>query len=408
MSVELDDQQLNAIKNLKNGSILNADVGTGKSRTAIGYYYFKVCRGSICVNGKGSFKKMKEPRDLYILTTAKKRDSIEWDKELASFLLFRGENKEQHVNIVIDSWNNIQKYRGVFGAFFIFDEQRVKGSGAWVKSFYQIAKKNRWILLSATPGDTWQDYIPVFVANGFYRNKSDFNTQHVRFARFAKYPKIEGYYNEGILLKHKMDITVTMTLKKEAVKHYIDIWCDYDRALYRRVWRDRLDPYENEPIEETGDLYFLLRRVVNTDASRLDSVRSIFERHKKVIIFYNFTIELELLRELFTGLGIDIGEWNGQVHSGIPRTERWAYLVQYIAGCEGWNCTETDTMIFFSQSYSYSQTVQAEGRIDRRDTPFSDLYYYKLKSHSPIDLAIARALKNKENFNEKTFLKGGK
>ena len=407
MSVTLDDQQINAIKNLKNGSILNAEVGTGKSRTAIGYYYFRVCQGRIPVNKKGSFKKMKDPRDLYILTTAKKRDSIEWDKELALFLLFRGENKEQNVNIVIDSWNNIQKYKGVYGAFFIFDEQRVKGHGAWVKSFYQIAKKNKWILLTATPGDTWQDYIPVFVANGFYRNPTDFNSQHVKFARFSKYPKIEGYYNEGILLRHKMDITVTMSLKKEAVKHYLDIWCYYDRTLYKKVWRDRIDPFEDEPIEETGKLYYLLRKVVNDDQSRIDAVKHILESHSKVIVFYNFTYELEALKKLFTDLKFDIGEWNGKAHSDIPKAERWAYLVQYIAGCEGWNCIETNTIIFYSQSYSYSQTVQAEGRIDRRDTPFCDLYYYKLKSHSPIDLAIARALKNKENFNEKTFLKGG-
>lgn len=404
MSVQLDDQQLRAIQELDNGYILNADVGTGKSRTAVGYYYLKVCEGGAIINGSGKFRKMKHPRDLYIITTAKKRDSIEWDKELAMFLLFRGENKEMGVNVTIDSWNNIKKYRKTFGAFFIFDEQRLKGSGAWVKSFYDIARKNKWVLLSATPGDTWQDYIPVFVANGFYRNKSDFNMQHVKFARFSKYPKIEGYFNEGVLFKHKKDITVTMELEKDVIKHYEDVWCSYDKTIYRTIWRDRINPYDGEPIEETGSLFYLMRRVVNLDVSRLEAVRDIASRHSKVIVYYNFTDELHALRELFAKLGFDIGEWNGEVHSDIPGGSKWAYLVQYIAGSEGWNCIDTNAMIFYSQSYSYSQTVQAEGRIDRRNTPFADLYYYKLKSRSPIDLAIARALSKKKNFNEKTFV----
>lgn len=405
MAITLDSQQIEAVKKLKNGSILHADVGTGKSRTALAYYYIRVCEGGIKVNGKGSFRKMKRPRDLYIITTAKKRDSIEWDSELSDFLIFRGANEKFGITVVIDSWNNISKYRKVAGAFFIFDEQRLTGSGPWVKSFYDIARKNKWILLSATPGDKWTDYIPVFVANGFYKNKTEFNNYHCVFARFSKYPKVERFINEGILLKHKYDITVTMTLDKEAKRIYIPVPCRYDKALYRTVWRDRWDPYANEPIEETGKLFYLLRKVVNNDDSRIDAVRKIFIDHPRVVVFYNHSYELDRLRWLFKEeLGVHTGEWNGQVHSGIPESGTWAYLVQYSAGCEGWNCIETDTMIFYSQSYSYRQTVQAEGRIDRRNTPFKSLFYYKFKSPAPIDIAISRALNDKKDFNEKTFM----
>lgn len=405
MGIILDGQQETAIDKLKNGSILHADVGTGKSRTAIAYYYLKVCGGCIKINGSGSYHKMKDPRDLYIITTAKKRDNDDWDKELSDFLLLRGENKSFGVNVYIDSWNNIAKYKKVHCAFFIFDEQRLTGSGPWVKSFYDIARKNKWILLSATPGDKWTDYIPVFVANGFYKNKTDFNRQHVIFARFSKYPKIEGYMNEGILMRHKKDITVTMEPTKIAERHYLTVTCDYNKALYRTVWRDRWDPYDNEPIDETGKLFYLMRKVVNNDDSRLDAVYRIFKEHPRVIVFYNYTYELDRLRWLFKEqCHIDIGEWNGQVHSRIPETRSWAYLVQYTAGCEGWNCVQTDTIIFYSLSYSYRQTFQAEGRIDRRNTPFLDLYYYKLRSMAPIDRAIEQALSKKKDFNKRTFL----
>ena len=403
MGVQLDPQQLMAIDKLKSGSILQADVGTGKSRTAIAYYYLNVCKGGVMVNGEGEYFSMKEPKDLFIITTAKKRDSNEWDNELLPFLLERNLNSLHDVIVTIDSWNNIAKYRKTYGAFFIFDEQRLTGSGPWVKAFYDIARKNKWILLSATPGDKWKDYIPVFVANGFYRNKTDFMTRHCYVQRYKGFPEITGYHDEGILLKHKMDITVIMELKKEAERHYIDIRCDYDRALYKRVWKDRWDPYEDEPIDETGKLFYLLRKVVNSDQSRIRNFERICEDYERIVVFYNYTYELHALRECCDRIGRDYGEWNGEVHSYIPNVRRWAYLVQYSAGCEGWNCVTSDCMIFFSQSYSYRQTFQAEGRIDRRNTPYKDLYYYKFKSFAPIDLAIARSLKEKKDFNERTF-----
>lgn len=404
MSVELDSEQLNAIKKLQNGFILQANVGVGKSRTGIAYYYLKVCQGRIKVNGEGSFAPMKTPRDLYIITTAKKRDDGDWEDELAPFLLHSGRNEEFGIDIYVDSWNNIAKYKKVFGAFFLFDEQRLTGSGPWVKAFYDIARKNQWILMSATPGDKWTDYIPVFVANRFYRNKTDFNRQHCVFARFSKYPVITDYMNEQVLRRHKRDITVVMKQKKLAERHYIDIHCDYDRALYRRVRRDRWDPWEDEPIAEISKLCYLLRRVTNDDPSRIRNFERLCESHERVVVFYNHVYELEALRKSCRRIGRAYGEWNGQVHSKIPDAARWAYLVQYTAGCEGWNCIQTDTMIFYSQSYSYRQTIQAEGRIDRRNTPYKDLYYYQFRSPAPIDIAIARALREKQDFNEKNFI----
>ena len=397
MAISLYDHQIEAIKKMKNGCILVGGVGTGKSRTALTYYYISVCNGSMKINGSGSSHLMREPRDLYIITTAKKRDDFDWEEECSWFDM-------EGAKVTIDSWNNIKKYVGVYGAFFIFDEQRVVGYGAWTKAFLNIARKNKWILLSATPGDTWTDYIPVFIANGFYKNKTEFNRQHCIFSRFAKYPKIESYVDQGILIKHRNDILVKMDYERATVPHKITVGVDYSKELYRKVWRDRWDPYDNCPIEETGKLFYLLRKVVNSDVSRLEAVEQVCDEHPKIIIFYNYTYELELLRELFKKLEWEIGEWNGQVHTKVPEGDRWVYLVQYNAGCEGWNCITTDTMIFFSQSYSYRMTAQAEGRIDRLNTPFKDLYYYKLRSSAPIDLAIHKALSQKKNFNERSFL----
>ena len=403
--MELYPHQVKAIEKLKNGSILCGDVGTGKSRTALAYFYKVVCNGEIEINGEGSWGVPTAPRDLFIITTAKKRDSLEWMKECIIFGLNDDPKKSvAGIKVTVDSWNNIKKYKNIYNSFFIFDEQRVSGKGAWVKAFLNIARKNQWILLTATPGDTWSDYIPVFVANGFYRNQTEFYKEHCVFSPYTNYPKIERYVNEGELARHAAKIIVRMKFRKAAEQNHYYIQCNYNKRLYTTVFRDRWDPYDNCPIEETGKLCYLLRKVCNSDVSRIEAVSEIMKEKKKAIIFYNYIYEVEALRELFEALKIPCAEWNGQKHEEVPIGESWGYFVQYNAGAEGWNCITTDTLIFFSQHYSYRLTVQAAGRIDRMNTPYSELYYYHLKSVAPIDVAISRALKSKKNFNEKNFL----
>lgn len=372
-------------------------VGSGKSRTSLAYYY-KEQGGRL---GTKSYVDMKNPRDLYIITTARKRDTKEWERELVPFLLTTNPEVAYYKNkVVVDSWNNIGKYKDVHSAFFIFDEQRVVGSGAWVKAFLNIARKNKWILLSATPGDTWSDYIPVFVANGFYKNKTEFIREHVIYSRFTKYPKIDRFINTGRLIRLRNDILVTMDFKRQTVAHHEDVYCKYDIAKYKDVSKLRWDPYKNEPIINAAGLCYVWRKIVNTDDSRQVALLELFEKHPKMIIFYNFNYELDILKEVFGNVACEVAEWNGHMHQPIPEGRSWVYLVQYTAGAEGWNCITTDTIVFYSQNYSYKVMQQAAGRIDRLNTRFIDLYYYHLKSRSGIDLAISRSLGQKRNFNE--------
>lgn len=381
MSIPLYDYQQDAVDRLKNGSILCGGVGSGKSRTSLAYYY-KVAR----------------TKNLYIITTARKRDTKEWEDEVEPFDLKR--------KVTIDSWNNIGKYKDIVGSFFIFDEQRVVGYGAWVKSFLKITRVNEWILLSATPGDTWQDYIPVFIANGFYRNKTEFTREHIIYSRFSKYPKIDRYVNEGKLLRLRRQILVTMDFKRKTVSHHEDVYVSYDIPLYKDVTRSRWDPYKNEPIPDASGLCYVWRKIVNTSEARQLAMLEIFEKHPKLIVFYNFNYELDILKEMFGAYaGVQVAEWNGRKHESIPTGPSWVYLVQYTAGAEGWNCITTDTIVFYSQNYSYKIRQQAAGRIDRLNTPYTDLYYYHLKSRSGIDLAISKALKEKKKFNESKYVK---
>ena len=403
--IELASHQIEALKKMHNGCILRGDVGSGKSRTALAYYYISVCGGRLIINGKGSLGEMKTPRDIFIITTAKKRDDESWFDEAAAFgILPCQDENPSRINITVDSWNNIKKYTKVVGAFFIFDEQRIVGSGAWVKAFYKIAQKNQWILLTATPGDTWSDYIPVFVANGFIKNKTEFNREHVVFAPYSKYPKIERYVNTGRLIRYRNDILVNMKDQRQTVEHHIEVTCNYNKGLYKAIKKDRWNFYDKEPIEETGKLCYLERRVANEDSSRIVELTRLLQEHDKAIIFYNFDYELAILRNLMGSMQIPFCEWNGHVHEKLPVGKRWCYLVQYAAGCEAWNCVTTNVIIFYSQNYSYKVMKQSAGRINRMNTPFKDLYYYHLRSYAPIDIAIKRALSLKRNFNERAYV----
>lgn len=401
MAIQLRDYQLKAIQQMRNGCILCGGVGSGKSRTSLAYYY--MTQGGE-LNTPEYVPMGDPPKDLYIITTARKRDTLEWEGELAPFLLSTHpeSNLYQH-KVVVDSWNNIGKYSDVKNAFFIFDEQRVVGYGAWVKAFLKITKVNDWILLSATPGDTWTDYIPVFVANGFYKNKTEFIREHVVYSRFSKYPKVDRYVNTKRLIRLRDRILVDMDFKRETISHHEDVYVSYDISAYKDTMKKRWDPYKNEPIINASGLCYILRKIVNTDESRQLALLELYEKHPKMIVFYNFDYELDILKGLYYGEDVEVAEWNGHKHQPIPEGDAWVYLVQYTAGAEGWNCIKTDTIVFYSQNYSYKVMQQSSGRIDRLNTPFRDLYYYHLKTRSGIDLAISRALQSKKKFNETRF-----
>lgn len=404
--IKLYEHQQKVIKEMKNGCILCGGVGSGKSLTALSYYYLEQGGEPSALLGDEYVPMDDPPKDLYIITTARKRDEMEWEGELTPFLLSTKPEFNLYSNkVVVDSWNNIGKYSDIKDAFFIFDEQRVIGYGAWTKAFLKITKSNKWILLSATPGDKWEDYIPVFIANRFYRNKTEFSQEHLVYDRFSKFPKVDRYLNTGRLVRLRRSVLVNMDFKRPTVSHHEDIYVKYSIETYKDITRNRWDIWNDKPVKNASEFCYLLRKVVNTDNSRLVALMDILKKHPKAIIFYNFDYELELLKSQDYGVDVAIAEWNGHKHQPVPDGDKWVYLVQYNAGAEGWNCIKTDTIIFYSQNYSYKIMAQSSGRIDRLNTPYKDLYYYHLKSRSGIDLAISRALNNKKKFNESGWVK---
>lgn len=403
MAIDLYPHQSDAVKKMRNGSILTGDVGTGKSITALAYYYIVSCGGMPKFHST-EFIPMQRPKDLYVITTAKKRDSKEWEEDAIHFNLAHAIGPNG-VRITVDSWNNIDQYELVDNAFFIFDEQRVVGSGQWSKIFQKIAAKNEWIVLSATPGDSWMDYIPVFLAHGFYKNRTEFVNRHVVYSAFHRFPKVSRYVETERLEKLRQRILVDMPYERHTIRKTETINVTYDKDLFDRVLKDRWHVYEERPIKDVAEMYQLLRKVVNSDVARLGAIMMLMEKHPRLIIYYSFNYELDILRNLGITTGVEVAEWNGKKHDEVPTGDRWVYLVQYTAGSEGWNCITTNAIAFYSLTYSYRAYHQSKGRIDRLNTKYTDLHYYVLRSASMIDQAIWRALMNKKDFNANAWTK---
>jgi hypothetical protein len=395
LNIQLTDYQIDAVEKMHNGCILRGGTGSGKTLTSLVHVFEKILGGSSPLYPGHPYKKALFKIPVYVITTPKKRDSCDWTREASMIPL---------VLTDIDSWNNIKKYEHIKNAVFIFDESKVIGYGAWTQSFLKITKNNAWVLLSATPGDTWLEYMPVFLANGFYKNKTEFEREHVMWSRFSKYPKVERYFNVPRLIRNRDNIIVDMYDQRATTQHHKDVVCDFNKTHYDILTERRWNIFDNKPIRDISQLCYLLRRLINSDESRLKALVPIYARHSKVIIFYNFNYELDLLRDWCTSNNIVYSEWNGHNHDDIPNAKFWVYLCQYTAAKEAWNCIDTDCIVFYSQTYSYKALIQSAGRIDRMNTTFTHLYYYHLVSIAPIELAIQTSLESKETFNEKRWV----
>lgn len=440
MLTDLAPHQRRAVDRLSNGKVLWGGVGTGKTRTACAYYDEK-----------------EAPKDVYVITTAKKRDSLDWDRQFAAYGVGKYPGGTTKGLLTVDSWNNVGKYAGVQDAFFIFDEQRIVGAGTWSSKFLQIAKKNNWILLSGTPGDTWMDYIPLFIANGWYKNRTEFKRKHVIYNSYAKFPKVDRYVEVGTLVRHRHELLVEMPYIRHTSRRSIEIPVLYDGELMDKVARERWHVYEDRPLRDIAEQFSVMRKVANSDPSRLSALIELISKHPKMIVFYNFDYELQILRSLSSKLlcqemtstkdglprnfsepsktifdqnsstsdplksnenltstttklsttgstDLEVREWNGHKHEDLPTGDRWVYLVQYVAGAEGWDCISTNVEVMYSLPYSYKIWEQAHGRIERLNTPYSELIYYSLVSNSPIDRAAKRALDEKRSFQPVSIL----
>ena len=379
--IKLLKYQEEAIQKLHSGSVLYGATGSGKSLTGLAYYMR--CWSHL---------------DLYIITTSKKRNAGEWEEEIAKL----GCPPPK----AIDSWNRLKNYRMVSDAFFLFDEHKVGGHGKWAQSMITIAKKNKWILLTATPGDVWDDYASIFIANEFVKNKTTWNEDFCIFDRISKYPKIIGYQREDVLKNMRDAVLVPMEYQSEKVPipYVIPYKVDHEEEAYVLARRKSLRHPEMRAFRNTSAMFAYMRMNLPDKESKIQALADVLKKEPKAIIFYNFTPEKYEIENAARQVNIPFFQYNGQIKDNVPDGDTWVYAVQYTAGAEAWNCITCRTVIFYSMNYSYKVMTQAKGRIDRCNSPFDELhYYYFISPDFEIDQEILNALTRKEKFNEEAL-----
>ena len=205
-------------------------------------------------------------------------------------------------------------------------------------------------------------------------------------------------------MRNRRQILVPMVYKKVTERKRQLIYSEYNTDNYHKIMKERWNIFEDKPIENASELLQIIRKTVATDPDRKLNAKIMMDAHDRLIIFYNYNYERDVLIEIAEELGKEYFEWNGHAHEDIPDQEQWLYFVQYTAGAEGWNCISTNVIMFYSVNYSFRYMEQAEGRIDRINTPYNVLEYYYLTSHSQIEKDILSTVNRKKNFNASAWV----
>lgn len=377
MAVTFKDYQKRAINQMHNGCILCGGVGAGKSLTSLGY-----------------IDKVYPSGTVYIITPARKRNTGEWFDDIRK-------NDMDETRFVVDSWNNLSKYKDVKDAFFLFDEQKVSGKGTWAKSLIRIAKSNQWILLSATPGDTYDDYATVLIANGFVRNRTTWYDEYC-VTKSQPFFHIVDHKNKDVIdmMIRRIFIKMDYQSDKKRIERVIPIQAR-SAGEEKEILMTHKAPGAQMPFTTFAAAIAYVRMNCYDKSKKTEALRKIIEKHKKIIVFYNFLSEKLEIERAAIDANVTINFYNGQRHDPIPDTDEWVYGVQYNSGAEAWNCITTNAMVFYSPNYSYKTMEQAHGRIDRVNSPYECLYYYMLLNELNIDNKVMNALSSKKDFNEK-------
>lgn len=305
----------------------------------------------------------------------------------------------------------------------MFDESSLlqnKSSKRTKAAMKLAARANELVLLSGTPVDgKYERLWTQLNMLGWRIDEKLFWRQYVESETTMRegFPitKVTGYKNEERLVRKMKELGCDF-LKTDDVIDLPDqrfIRIDVPMSEYYRKFAKTnvITAFGRDFVGDTvfGDLTAKRQLAAAYSRAKLEAFGDLLDgTSKRLVVFYNFDVELEGLTAELEKRYRSYGVLNGKAHDLLPffDTDDGVALIQYQSGAMGVNLQQADTCVYFSPPLASSLFEQSKKRIHRvgQDKPCT---YYELVSKGTVEEKIYDTLAMRRDYTEKLFEMGG-
>lgn len=274
------------------------------------------------------------------------------------------------------------------------------------------------LLLSGTPASN-SEYMKLYSQLkllGLNMNKKDYEdrygnwfTMEMNGIKFRVLSKKHPYKHVDELKNKMYNLGCRFKKTDEVIElpeqRFINVWVQPSKYYKTFVKDGYVDCGDSEYISSSPATDMLYARQLCNSKEKLEMVRTLIEgTEDRVIIFYNFNCELELLQQLVQKLKRPISYVNGSVKNlnCYNNNSDSVTLVQYQSGSSGVNLQKASKMIYYSPPIKSDFFEQSKKRIHRIGQD-NKCTYWKLITNNSIELNIYNTLAKKQDYTEELF-----
>lgn len=416
-NITLFDYQKEAIENYKEKSFNLSDTGVGKTVMALGSFIESKCKKLLVICLAPKVVDFAEDGVLMNVDITPLNRGSKKNKELLA--------ESDKVAISFESvWRIPEFLKWVDeDTFIIIDESHkvANTSSKVTKYVMKLSKKAKYTYLcTATPisNGKYEQYYPQLKMLGVYNGtKKEYYNMFVdeRMTRMggSQFMQITGYRNIDLL--ENMVNQCSVNYKRD--KPYLPedyVYKTKKPAMFNKLKKNRMYKTDNGEVIEldnSSKLFNALRCVshgfllgINKQVSKepFERLQAILETHnnERVVIFYNYNIELEMLKQLLSKLKRPTSEYNGARKDLKEFKGKYngVVLAHYKSASTGINdFVISNVMVFNSLPLSSIELTQSKGRIDRQGQGKKPMYYFIIPD-TPVEKKIFEQITNGKDF----------
>lgn len=305
----------------------------------------------------------------------------------------------------------------------MFDESSLlqnKSSKRTKAAMKLAARANELVLLSGTPVDgKYERLWTQLNMLGWPIDEKLFWRQYVEsettMCEGFPITKVTGYKNEERLVRKMKELGCDFLKTDDVIDLPDQLFIRIDVPMsehYRKFAKvNIITAFGRDFVGDTvlGDLTAKRQLAAAYSPAKLEAFGDLLDgTSKRLVVFYNFDVELEGLTAELENRHRPYGVLNGKAHDLSPffDTDDGVALIQYQSGAMGVNLQQADTCVYFSPPLASSLFEQSKKRIHRvgQDKPCT---YYELVSKGTVEEKIYDTLAMRRDYTEKLFEMGG-